>query len=324
MTLTPAQQRAIIARESAWIDDGQFAPLDLSGFPALNELPPEKGRDDDRFAKHWNDTPLSASATALRNFVLDPDSASLERVGQEIGNQGFRDEVRQRKGESVAARFKSACPDYLPTDANYDMIAETLAFNALPDSEQGGDTDEIVAKLIDSGHWTIANLRACFLALQEEGLLEVPMGSTRALSTAERLRVTRLAQSGRVDAAIGDYLKCALNGEEPGMELLDNPVYREAATTRCGTCSPTSRMNTCPRPNAKPTFSGTVPVGQSPSHCYSPRGPRVSPTSNAINAGSCSISTSGPRTRSHRVLRRSTPWTTPRSKSCTEHPSGNT
>jgi hypothetical protein len=58
-------------------------------------------------------------------------------------------------------------------------------------------------------------------------LLEVPMGSTRNLSSAERLRVTRLAQSGRVDAAIGEYLKCALDGEEPGMELLDDPVYRE-------------------------------------------------------------------------------------------------
>jgi hypothetical protein len=227
MTLTPAQQRAIIARESAWIDDGQFAPLDLSGFPALNELPPEKGRDDDRFAKDWRDTALSASGNALRAFVADPDAESLERVGGEIGHEGFRNEVRQRKGESVAASFKRACPDYLPTDANYDMIVDTLAFNALPDSQREGEIDEIVADLIDGGFWTVPNLTATYNALTAEGLLEVPMGSTRALSTAERLRVTRLAQSGRVDAAIGEYLKCSLDGEEPGMELLDDPVYRE-------------------------------------------------------------------------------------------------
>ena len=100
----------------------------------------------------------------------------------------------------MAARFKSACPDYLPTDANYDMIVDTLAFNALPDSQREGETDKIVADLIDDGFWTVANLRSCFLALHEEGLLEIAAGSTRALSTSERLRVTRIAQSGRADA----------------------------------------------------------------------------------------------------------------------------
>jgi hypothetical protein len=68
-----------------------------------------KTRGDGRFAKHWDDTPLSASATALRQFVLDPDAASLERVGAETGNIGFIDEVRQRRRESVAAAFKRAC-----------------------------------------------------------------------------------------------------------------------------------------------------------------------------------------------------------------------
>jgi hypothetical protein len=37
--MTPEQQAAIVARESAWIDADRFAPLDLSAFPALNELP---------------------------------------------------------------------------------------------------------------------------------------------------------------------------------------------------------------------------------------------------------------------------------------------
>jgi hypothetical protein len=136
MSLTPERQRQIIAKESAWIHDG-FGQLDLTAFPALNELPPEQVHDN-RFSKDWRDTALSASATALRQFVSDPDAESLERVGGEIGHEGFRDEVRQRKGESVAARFKSVCPDYLPTDANYDMIVDTLAFNALPASQQEG------------------------------------------------------------------------------------------------------------------------------------------------------------------------------------------
>lgn len=227
MTLTAADQKRIIEQESTWTDPA-FGGIDLSQFPSLQPPPPERSRDDGRFAKHWNDTPLSASATALRQFVSDPDAESLERVGSEIGHEGFRNEVRQRKGESVAANFKRACPDYLPTDANYSMIVDTLAFNALPASQQEGETDEIVADLIDGGFWTTGNLVATYNALNAEGLLEVPMGSTRSLSTTERLRVTRMAQSGRVDAAIGEYLRCSLSGEEPDMDMLNDPAYLQA------------------------------------------------------------------------------------------------
>jgi hypothetical protein len=218
MTLTPAQQKAIIA------NDGKFASLDLSGFPSLNELP-ETFRDDGRFARDWRDT---SSATALREFVSSPDNETLRRIGEETGNTGIIDEVRQRKGESVCARFKAANPGYLPTSNNYATVVETLAFNALSPADQEGSVDEQVAALIDLGFWTEQNLTATFHALTAEGLLDVPLGSTRELSTAERLRVTRMAQAGRVDAAIGEYLKCALDGEEPDLDMLNDPDYLEA------------------------------------------------------------------------------------------------
>jgi hypothetical protein len=227
MALTAERQRQIIAKESAWVDDG-FGQLDLTAFPALNELAPQQARDDGRFAKHWDDTPLSASATALRNFVSDPDAESLERVGDEIGHEGFRSEVRQSRGESIAERFKLACPDYIPTKTNYDTVVETLSWNALSAADQEGTIDEQVAALIDGGFWTVSNLTATYNALTAEGLLDIAAGSTRNLSAAERLRVTRMAQSGRVDAAIGEHLRCSLGGEEPSMELLDDPDYRQA------------------------------------------------------------------------------------------------
>jgi hypothetical protein len=224
MSMTAQEQRSIIAKESAWIDTEQFAPLDLSAFPALAPSPvPDK--HGDHFARDWRDTPLTASANALRQFVSDPDSESLERVGNEIGNEGFRDEVRQRKGESVAEAFKRANPAYIPTARNYETIATTLAFNALPASEQNGTTDEIVAALIDGGFWTVANLAACYRALNDEGLLDVPAGSTRNLSSAERLQVSRLAQAGRIDQGIGMYLKFALDGEDPDMSMVNDLAY---------------------------------------------------------------------------------------------------
>ena len=76
--MTQQQQQSIIAKESAWIDADQFAPLDLSAFPAL-QPPSAPEVHDDRWSKDWRDTPLTGSANALRSFVFDPDTESLER-----------------------------------------------------------------------------------------------------------------------------------------------------------------------------------------------------------------------------------------------------
>jgi hypothetical protein len=226
MSLTPADQKRIIEKESAWTDPA-FGGIDLTAFPALNELPPEQVHDN-RFSKDWRDTALSSSATALREFVSSPDNETLQRIGQETGNSEYLREVRDRKAEDIAQRFKQQCPGYLPTADNYSVMIETLAFNALKPADQEGSIEEQVALLTDLGYFTVPNLIATFNALSAEGLLDVPLGSTRELSTAERLRVTRMAQSGRADAAIGEYLRCSLDGEEPSMKLLDDPDYRQA------------------------------------------------------------------------------------------------
>jgi hypothetical protein len=205
--------------------DSRFAPLDLSQFPQLQDQPAPDTRE---WSKDWRDTALSSSARALRDFVADPPLDVLERVGQETGHEDYVDEVRQRRGETTANAFRRACPGYLPTDSNFDLITSTLAFNALPASQQGGTTEESVAALIDMGAWTVPNLVACFRALNDEGLLDIAAGSTRNLSSAERLRVTRIAQAGNIDGAIEEYLKCSLDGEELDPEIAYDPAYRDA------------------------------------------------------------------------------------------------
>ena len=226
MALSEQDQRRIIQQESTWTDSA-FGGIDLSAYPALNELPPERSRDDGRFARDWRDTALSASASALRKFVADPDVEALERVGAETGHEDYRAEVRDRREETTAAAFKRACPSYLPTTRNYELIAQTLSFNALSDSQQEGTIEEQVAALIDGGHWTVTNLTACYSALNAEGLLDVAAGSARNLSTAERLKVTRLAQAWHVDQAIGEYLRCALDNEEVTLDMVNDPDHRQ-------------------------------------------------------------------------------------------------
>jgi hypothetical protein len=224
MTMTPEQQRAIISNESAWVDQS-FGQLDLSQFPALQPPPPEE-KHDDKFARSWADSGLSRSASDLKSFIENPDLESLDRVGAETGIPEYVAEVRERRAETVAQAFKRRCPGYLPTQRNLDAMVETLAFNALPTSEQDGDTEELIDRLALAGKWTIENLQACYLALNREGLLEVPAGEPRELSAAERLHVTRLAQTGHPEEAISLYLESALD-EEPTLELVNDPDYRQ-------------------------------------------------------------------------------------------------
>lgn len=108
--------------------------------------------------------------------------------------------VTDKRG-SIAQQFMRACPGYIPTAGNYVTLTKTLAFNALPASQQNGTTDEIVADLIDAGFWTAPNLIACYRALRRDGLLDV----RGELSAAER------AQSRRTEEAIRQYLRCVLH-----------------------------------------------------------------------------------------------------------------
>jgi hypothetical protein len=107
------------------------------------------------------------------------------------------------------------------------MMVETLAFNGLSAAQQQGSLQEMTDDLISADLWTAPNLKSCYQALHEQGLLDVPAGEPRNLSESERLRVARLAQSGRPDQAIGFYLECALPDEEPTLEVLNNPDYRQ-------------------------------------------------------------------------------------------------
>jgi hypothetical protein len=105
-------------------------------------------------------------------------------------------------------------------------MVTTLAYNGLPESEQHADHDELVDRLISRGLWTVGNLQAVYDALNREALLDTPAGEPRNLTERERLRVARMAQAGRTEDAIGEFLRCALNGHELSVEFASDPRYR--------------------------------------------------------------------------------------------------
>jgi hypothetical protein len=140
MSLTPEQQRAIIEKESAWTDEN-FGQLDLSAFPALAPQPVPETHDS-KFAREWSDTGLNRSAADLRAFIEDPNLESLARVGSETGIPDYIDEVRDRKGELEAIKFKRLRPDYLQTARNYRSSVEVRGFNHLTAHQQYGSSQE--------------------------------------------------------------------------------------------------------------------------------------------------------------------------------------
>lgn len=226
MTMTPSQQRAIIDKESSWIDQS-FGQLDLSAFPALQPEPVEP-KDSGSFAREYGDTALRRSASDLRSFLSDPDVEALERVGTETGNPAFLADVNDRRAERVVLEFKLRNPGYLPTPDNYSAMIQTLAYNSnLSAAEQAGDENDVADRLMAEGYFTVANLEAVYQALNREGLLDHAAGEPRNLSERERLRVARLAQAGRVDEAISEFLRASLDGDEPTLELLHDPRYRD-------------------------------------------------------------------------------------------------
>jgi len=241
MPMTTAQREAMIAS----LEADQFAPLDLNAFPNLKQPAPEP-KDDGRFAKHWTETPLNASAAALRAFVADPDTETLERVGQEIGNEDFSAEVRDRRGEEVAVAFKRANPAYIMTDNNHELMVNTLAFNALSAVQQQGTIQEMTDDLIAGGFWTVGNLTACFRALADQGLLDVPAGTPRNLSDKERLHVIRLAQVGRTGDALNAYLSYSLDGEEVNPDILNEPDYEQVTNEAVFTVFEASQADYAP------------------------------------------------------------------------------
>ena len=221
MALSERDRQKIVENTSAWINQ-DFGGLDLSGFP--NFTPPAPAHKD-RFEKR--DGPFSSSASALREFIASPDTESLERVSKEIGHETLVDEVRNRKGEIVAQKFKLARPAYIPCGENLHSLVVTAAYNWLQPSDQGGDDEALINKLIDSGAWTVERLCAVFDTLNAEGLMVLAAGEPRNLTTAERLKVSRLAQSGKLDQAIGYHISCALDRDDLDLELVNDPDYRD-------------------------------------------------------------------------------------------------
>lgn len=87
MPLSERERQLIEQETTAWTD-ANFSTVDYSAFPGLNSPPPED-RHYDRFARSYGDSALSRSASALRDFVQNPDGDAIAQVADDTGDEAF-------------------------------------------------------------------------------------------------------------------------------------------------------------------------------------------------------------------------------------------
>lgn len=242
MALTPYQ---VMEQESkAFLDltaDGtpQFAGLDLSGCPSVNQPATETFEAQDRHG--FNNLDVSGSglgAAALKKGLADlaNDPAVVAQIAAENPAAGEAlAEARSQAALEEARQFMRKHPEYSSEPENFESVTRVLAYNLLKMSPQEAETcdvDEAYEELRDQGLWTCENLESAWEALCEHGLAELRPGQVKELSADEKLAIIRKGQNGmnhgdeiKVLEALATYCSFALGLDPDEIDLTD-PDYR--------------------------------------------------------------------------------------------------
>src|SRR5947209_4561374 len=92
----------IINEETGKFLDDRFAPLDRSGIIDLRNLPPEDNALEDR---HGFSRVITSGTNGLKAFLENPDSESLDRLANEMGDDELRTKLAEGKATFVAKDF---------------------------------------------------------------------------------------------------------------------------------------------------------------------------------------------------------------------------
>jgi hypothetical protein len=241
--LDQRNKERIAAEEAVRFMYGSFAQLDLSGFPDLTHPQTETFELRDRYGFNRVDQSGLAAINQLKELLANPPREVVEEIARETGNPELISELVQDRAEEVAREFRRRNPDYLKSESNWRCIVETMAHNLL-----GGDSmepEEAQNLLIDTGHWTLANLEAAYKALDRVGALEYPANHSRPLTEVQRLRAEQLAANDDVLGGIVKYVngrisedaadQVAFSLADP-IEFTSDPAMRPILEEACSFC----------------------------------------------------------------------------------------
>jgi hypothetical protein len=187
MKLNQETRARIIQEESIRFLDSQFAGLDLSGSPDLNNPIADKFEPCDRDGLSNVDVSGLPATNQLKQFVSQPDAETLARVAQETGDPGLIERVRDDREVAEAKAFMAAHPSYYRDDSNYEAIREYIQDRDLPFNRD--------------------NLAIAYKALSRAGTLQADPATPRPLTDHSLRAIALQAASGDVEGAVGRYLQ---------------------------------------------------------------------------------------------------------------------
>lgn len=254
----PLTQQQVVEQEAAFLDS-QFGQVDYSCCISLLKPPPEEDQlPDPRFAP-LDDRGRGLGSGALRRGIeeLANDLEVQERIASETGDPEIIGRIQDAKADSVTREFQRNNPTFLRTPENWDLIVQTLAYNAFGWNEDEATASEARRELMRAGFWTVENLTSVYEALDRSGELEAKPGLPRQLTEHQKRMVAMEATTGNVELAICRYLQFRLPEEiadevidlfstEEVMDRLADPELKEIVAEAVYFCWEHSRCEYCP------------------------------------------------------------------------------
>lgn len=198
--------------------------------PDWTAQPAEEFETADRHG--FNKVQTDTRGSLLKQFVQNPDLESLRDLGAATKDPGVVHDVQDRIAEQNAAEFRRRNPDYSSSSDNSDALWRSLALSGGMANAQESDGDDVMVFCVSNGLCTVENLQRVWDGLKRRGLAELPEGSFRNLSDAERLQIQLLCsvpERAQLFQAVSEYVRLSLSKPRTRFNLeaiLYDPAYR--------------------------------------------------------------------------------------------------
>jgi hypothetical protein len=230
MALDPKTARRIINEESAAFLDSNFAPLDHRGLtPDWTATAPEEFEVADKHG--FNRVQTDTRGSLLRQFVQNPDLESLRDLGAATKDPNIAYDVMDQVSEQNAAEFRRLNPDY--SSKNSDALWRSLALSGGMTNADEADGNDCILFCVSNNLCTVENLQMVWDGLKQRGIAELPEGSFRNLSDAEKLQIQLLCtvpERAQLFQAVHEYVRLSLSKPRARFDLeaiISHPAYRD-------------------------------------------------------------------------------------------------
>jgi hypothetical protein len=211
---------------------------DLSGFDVEQQSAIRKRLGlPEKQDNGWGELPAEMDRTKfhqeIANLWRDPE------VREELSKKQPRWYAGQEADwiDQTIHEFGKQNPDYKTTPKNEATLLKFLVDKHLDGRSYAGDSDRQTLELFQLNAWTVESLQEAYASCLAAGLLDVPEGKPKELTSFERREVIALAQASGPVRAIERYIEIAMSGLPPFRSQSEVIRWRAAHPEICNDAS---------------------------------------------------------------------------------------